>query len=103
MSLHVWGLQEQDAGVRVPVRGARRGLVRARAAAVAGRRRAAPQRAELRRHRAGAQPAPQVLLHLPRQAPRVYQAAQGTVLYSIFYYKLLSYYKNVLLVTLHYT
>lgn len=69
--------QEQDAGVRVPVRGARRGLVRARAAAVAGRRRAAPQRAELRRHRAGAQPAPQVLLHLPRQAPRVYQAAQA--------------------------
>lgn len=69
--------QEQDASVRVPVRVAARGLVRARAAAVAGRRRAAPQRAQLRRHRAGAQPAPQVLLHLPRQASRVHQAAQA--------------------------
>lgn len=76
--------QEQDAGVRVPVRGAQHRVVPARAAAVAGRRRAAPQRAQLRGHRAGAQPAPQVLLHLPRQAPRVRQAAQGNLSFLAF-------------------
>lgn len=81
--------QEQDAGIRVPVRGAARGLVRARVAAVAGRRRAAAQRTELCGHRAGTQPAPQVLLYLPRQAPRVHQAAQGTPLYLTTYYYLL--------------
>lgn len=59
------------------MRGAQRGVVPARAAAVAGRRRAARERAQLRGHGARAQPAPQVLLHLPRQAPRVHQAAQS--------------------------